>query len=296
MFENIMQQLGDFFMAHKGIAMIVNFLIKHSNVILGAIVNLIIIGVLCKLADTFNNKIEKSLLKRHPDSPLINLMPILTRIIKVVIVFIILASFLQSCGYNINSVIAGFGITGLAVGFAAKEAIANVFGSIGLLADRVYKVGDYISFDGYEGTVTEINFRSTTIKTLTGFDVNIPNNLLANNEITNLTKATERRIDLTIDIEYGTPNEKIDRACEILKEIAESDNDIKDGAMSFIENMAPSSIQVRLVAYTPKSSWAGATMVKSKIIREIIHRYREEGIEFAFPSMSIYGTNTNIKV
>ena len=288
MFENIIQQLGDFFMAHKEIEKLVNFLIKHSNVILGAIINLIIIGILCKLADTFNNKIEKSLLKRHPDSPLINLMPILTRIIKVVIVFIILASFLQSCGYNINSVIAGFGITGLAVGFAAKEAIANVFGSIGLLADRVYKVGDYISFDGYEGTVTDINFRSTTIKTLTGFDVNIPNNLLANNEITNLTKATERRIDLTVDIEYGTPNEKIDRACEILKEIAESNNDIKDGAMSFIENMAPSSIQVRLVAYTSESSWAGATKVKSRVIREIIQRYRAEGIEFAFPSMSIY--------
>ncbi len=291
MFETIMQQLGDFFMAHKGIAMIVNFLIKHSNVILGAIINLIIIGVLCKLADTFNNKMEKSLLKRHPDSPLINLMPILTRIIKVVIVFIILASFLQSCGYNINSVIAGFGITGLAVGFAAKEAIANVFGSIGLLADRVYKVGDYISFDGYEGTVTEINFRSTTIKTITGFDVNIPNNLLANNEITNLTKATERRIDLTIDIEYGTPNEKIDRACQILSEIAQENNEIKDGAISFIENLAGSSIQVRLIAYTTDGTLATATNAKSNILREIIHRYRAEGIEFAFPSMSIYNGN-----
>ena len=291
MIENIMQQLGDFFMAHKGIAMIVNFLIKHSNVILGAIINLIIIGVLCKLADTFNNKIEKSLLKRHPDSPLINLMPILTRIIKVVIVFIILASFLQSCGYNINSVIAGFGITGLAVGFAAKEAIANVFGSIGLLADRVYKVGDYISFDGYEGTVTEINFRSTTIKTITGFDVNIPNNLLANNEITNVSKAAERRIDLTIDIEYGTPNEKIDRACQILSEIAQENNEIKDGAISFIENLAGSSIQVRLIAYTTDGTLATAINAKSNILREIIHRYRAEGIEFAFPSMSIYNGN-----
>lgn len=293
MFENIMQQLGDFFMAHRGIEIIVNFLIKHSNVILGAIVNLIIIGVLCKLADTFNNKIEKSLLKRHPDSPLINLMPILTRIIKVVIVFIILASFLQSCGYNINSVIAGFGITGLAVGFAAKEAIANVFGSIGLLADRVYKVGDYISFDGYEGTVTEINFRSTTIKTITGFDVNIPNNLLANNEITNFSKATERRIDLTIDIEYGTSNEKIDRACKILSEIAQENNEIKDGAISFIENLAGSSIQVRLIAYTTDGTLATATNAKSNILREIIHRYRAEEIEFAFPSMSIYNENSN---
>ena len=187
--------------------------------------------------------------------------------------------------------IAGFGITGLAVGFAAKEAIGNVFGSIGLLGDRVYKVGDYISFDSYEGTVTEINFRSTTIKTIQGFEVNIPNNLLANNEITNVSKATERRIDLTLDIEYGTPNEKIDRAVEILNEIATTDKNIKEGAVAFIENLSASSIQVRLVAYTDESGWAGATMVKSRIIRQIIHHYRAEGIEFAFPSVTVYNGN-----
>ena len=60
--------------------------------------------------------------------------------------------------------------------------------------------------------------------------------------------------------------------------------------------MAPSSIQVRLVAYTPAATWGGATMVKSKIIREIIHRYREESIEFAFPSMSVYNENSNVKI
>ena len=183
MFENLMTQIGDFFMAHKGIAMIVNFLIKHADFIFGIIINLILISIFCKIADAFNKKLEKNLLEKHPDSPLINLMPIITKIAKVVIIFVLLAGFLQSFGYNVNSLIAGFGITGLAVGFAAKEAIGNVFGSIGLLADRVYKVGDYISFDSYEGTVTEVNFRSTTIKTIQGFDVNIPNNLLANNEI-----------------------------------------------------------------------------------------------------------------
>ena len=296
MFESMMTQIGGFFMAHKGIAMIVNFLIKHADFIFGVIINVTLIYAFCKIADTFNKKLEKNLLTKHPDSPLINLMPILTRIAKVVIIFVIVASFLQSFGYNVNSLIAGFGITGLAVGFAAKEAIGNVFGSIGLLADRVYKVGDYIAFDGMEGTVTEINFRSTTIVTIQGFEVNIPNNLLANNEITNVSKAKERRIDLTVDIEYGTSNEKIDRACQILQEIAEQSNDIKDGAISFIENMAPSSIQVRLVAYTPATSWSGVTMVKSRVIREIIHRYREEGIEFAFPSMSLYHGDSNVKI
>ncbi len=294
--ESMMSQISDFFMAHKGIAMIVNFLIKHADFILGIIINFILIGVFCKIADAFNRKLEKNLLEKHPDSPLVNLMPILTKVAKVVIIFVILASFLQSFGYNVNSVIAGFGITGLAVGFAAKEAIGNVFGSIGLLADRVYKVGDYICFDGYEGTVTDINFRSTTIKTIQGFEVNIPNNLLANNEITNVSKATERRIDLTVDIEYGTSNEKIDRAYEILKEIADQNSLIKNGAISFIENMAPSSIQVRLIAYTTDGTLATATDAKSQIIRSIIHHYRAEGIEFAFPSMSLYNGDTNVKI
>ena len=280
MIENVLGEVSRFFMT-------------HSKIIIGVIVNLTLIYILCKITDTFNKKLENKLIEKHPDSPLINLMPILTRIIKLVVVFVILASFLQSCGYNINSVIAGFGITGLAVGFAAKEAIANVFGSIGLLADRVYKVGDYISFDTYEGTVIEINFRSTTIKTLDGFEVNIPNNLLANNEITNITKASERKIDLSVDIEYGTSNQKIDRACEILKEIAISNTEIKDSPEAIIDSMAPSSIIVRLIAYTYKTNAVDIRRIKSDIIREIIHRYRAESIEFAFPSMSIYKGNNN---
>ena len=72
------------------------------------------------------------------------------------------------------------------------------------------------------------------------------------------------------------------------EEIAERETRILDGAETFIDNMAPSSIQVRLVAYTKETSWAGHAHVKSDIIRQIIHRYREEGIEFAFPSTSIY--------
>ena len=294
MFETVTSQVNDFFTIHQALAVVTKFLVKHADFIIGAVINLVLIYVFCKLADAFNNKLERNLLANHPDSPLINLMPIITKIAKVVIIFLLLAGFLQSFGYNVSSLIAGFGITGLAVGFAAKEAIGNVFGSFGLLADRVYKVGDYICFDNYEGTVTDINLRSTTIKTIQGFEVNIPNNLLANNEITNVSKATERRIDLTVDIEYGTSNEKIDRACQILKDIAIQNNLIKDGANSFIENMAPSSIQIRLIAYTTDGTLATAIEAKSQIIRSVIHHYRTEGIEFAFPSTSIYMANSEV--
>lgn len=269
------------------------FLASHSRFIIGVILNAIIIYVFLRITDTFAAKFERRLRDKNPDSPLLNLMPVVSRIFKAVVIFMLLAGFLQSFGYNVSSLIAGFGITGLAVGFAAKEAIGNVFGSIGLLADKVYKVGEYIVFNGYEGTVENVNLRSTTIRTLEGYRVNVPNNLLANEEITNVSQANQRRIDISVDIEYGTSNDKIDRACRILTEIAQTDDDIKDGAISFIDNMAPSSIVVRLVAYTHFTSWADVTMVKSRVLRKIIHKYREEGIEFAFPSTSVYMAGVN---
>lgn len=267
---------------------IFSFLGIHAKFIIGVLVNIVLIWAVCKVVDVFTKRIELRLKSKNTDSPLLNLMPVLGKIIKSIIVFLLLAGFLQSFGYNVNSLIAGFGITGLAVGFAAKEAIGNIFGSFGLLADRVYKIGDYIKFNGYEGTVENINLRSTTVRTLEGFIVNVPNNVLSNEEITNVSQANKRRIDISVDVEYGTSNEKLDVACDLLKEIAERETRILDGAETFIDNMAPSSIQVRLVAYTKETSWAGHAHVKSDVIRQIIHRYREEGIEFAFPSTSIY--------
>lgn len=264
------------------------FFIKHYPFIFGVIINLGIIYAFCKGLDIFTHKLESKLRQKNSDSPLLNLMPVLSKIIKSIVVFMLLAGFLQSFGYNVSSLIAGFGITGLAVGFAAKEAIGNIFGSIGLLADKVYKIGEYISFNGYEGTVEKINLRSTTIRTLNGFPVNIPNNLLANEEITNITQVNKRRIDISVDIEYGTSNEKLDRALAILKDIAVNHDQMVKGGQAFIDRLAESSIVVRLFAQTHVTNYYEFLEYKSNIIREIIHRFRAEGINFAFPSTSLY--------
>lgn len=267
---------------------VLKFLNVHAKFIIGVVINIILIWGISSIIDVFSKNIDKKLRQKNSDSPLLNLLPVLSKILKAVIVFLLLAGFLQSFGYNVTSLIAGFGITGLAVGFAAKEAIGNVFGSVGLLADRVYKIGDYIKFNGYEGSVENINLRSTTIRTLEGFVVNVPNNQLSNEEITNVSMANSRRIDITVDVEYGTSNEKLDTACRILKEIAEENPTILDNVEVFFDNLAASSIQVRLVAYTREVSWAKYVHIKSNIIKQIITRYREESIEFAFPSTSVY--------
>ncbi len=268
---------------------VLKFLGVHSPFIVGVIVNIALIMGASKLLDAFEIKLVNRLKERNSDSPLLNLMPVLTKIAKGLVVFLLLAGFLQSFGYNVSSLIAGFGITGLAVGFAAKEAIGNIFGSVGLLGDKVYKIGDYIKFGEYEGYVEKINLRSTSIRTLDNFIVNVPNNTIANQAITNVSQATKRRIDINVSIEYGTPNEKIDRAVEILREIAHDNENITgDGIFTAVEELADSAIIVRLFSYTPEISWFSYKKIKGEVLKEIIRRYRAEGIEFAFPSTSVY--------
>lgn len=268
---------------------IIHFLEKHSPFIIGVIINIVIIMLINKVIDTLEVKLATKLREKHSDSSLVNLLPILVKVLKAIIIFLLLAGFLQSFGYNVSSLIAGFGITGLAVGFAAKEAIGNVFGSLGLLGDRVYKIGDYIKFDNIEGYVEKINLRSTSIRTLDNFVVNVPNNTIANEAITNVSVCKKRKIDIIVGVEYGTSNEKLDKAVEILKEIGTNDEHIiGSGMFASIEALDDSSINVRFFGYTSETSWAKYKVVKGNFIREIIHRFREEGIEFAFPSTSVY--------
>ena len=268
---------------------ILMFLEKHSPFIIGVIINLVLIMAINKIIDALEIKITSKLREKHSDSSLVNLLPILIKVLKAIIIFMLLAGFLQSFGYNVSSLIAGFGITGLAVGFAAKETISNVFGSLGLLGDRVYKIGDYIKFDDIEGYVEKINLRSTSIRTLDNFVVNVPNNTIANEAITNVSKCKKRKIDITVGVEYGTPNDKLDRAVEILKEIATNNEQIiGSGMFTTIEALDDSSINIRFFGYTSETSWAKYKIVKGHFIREIIHRFREEGISFAFPSTSVY--------
>lgn len=178
------------------------------SLILGTIINLIIIFVLFKLTDLFINKLKNKFVSNENSATIVHIFPILERVIKSLIIFFIVASFLQSQGYSLTSLIAGFGITGLAVGFAAQQTIASMFGTLGILTDKVYKTGDYIRVNNFEGTVENISLRSTKIRSLDHFVVSIPNSVIASNIVENISKAKKRRINTTFGITYDTDNEK----------------------------------------------------------------------------------------
>ena len=256
--------------------------------IIGIIINVIIAIALFKVTDIFIRKLKEHTQKSDSTALSSHLIPILDKTIKFLILFFIVASFLQSNGYSITSLIAGFGITGLAVGFAAQQTIADFFGTLAIIADKIYKLGDYVKIGEIEGTVEDINLLSTKIRTLDDFIVSIPNNNISATLITNISKARKRRINEVFGVTYDTSDEKLHRAIEIIKEVCENDTRVHKNPVTVVETLSASSIDIRLYAYVKTNAFNEFIKIRSDVILEIVKRFRAEGIDFAFPSQSVY--------
>ena len=252
------------------------------------IIAIILIGtVFFKLIDLLDSKLKAKLTSSN-NSPLTRFVPILSNIFKGIIVFFLLASFLQSHGYSMSSLIAGFGITGLAVGFAAQKTIANIFGTFGILSDHSYQLGDYISVNGFEGNVEEINMRSTKIRAMDNSLIILPNDVVSGAIIKNITNGKKRRIFETFGVTYDTSDEKLKRAITILEEILKNNKDIHEGFIVYLETLSSSSIDIKVSAYTKTNVYNKFLKIKEQVILETVKKFREEGIEFAFPSTTVY--------
>lgn len=258
-------------------------------------INTILILVLFKVINVIDKKVREKIQSTESNSPLLRFIPILTKLLKAFLLFIAITGFLQSQGYSVSSILAGFGIGGIAVGMAAKDALANIFGSIELLSDHVYKVGDYVKIDGIEGYVEDINIRSTKVRDLDNFLISVPNNLAANAVITNVSSAKKRFINITFGVTYSTSNESIQKAQEILKNIAISHKEIHNQFTVAIHDLGESSINIRFRGYVKSGSYDKFLKVRGEFLDEVIRDFRAANIDFAFPSQSLYIESDNTK-
>ena len=259
-------------------------------------VNLIIIYIIFKVIDFIDRKIKEKLQNSEADSPMLRFMPIIMKLLKGLVIFFAITGFLQTQGYSVSSILAGFGIGGIAISMAAKDALANIFGSIEVISDKVYKIGDYIKLEGIEGTVEDINIRSTKIRDLDNFVINIPNSLAAKSIVTNISNAKKRFINESFGVTYATSDEKIQEAIDILKEIAEDHKDIHKDCKVYVSNLGNSSINIKFRGYVKHGAFDKFTLVRGEFIQEVVKRFRQAGIDFAFPSQSIYIESDNTKI
>ncbi len=223
-------------------------------------------------------------------APVDDQLAIITRkSLKIVAGIMAVLFLIQNMGYSVSGLVASLGLGGLTVALAAKDAVSNFFGSIIIILDSPFKVGDWIKTGGVEGVVEEIGFRSTKIRTFEKSLVTVPNFAIANQSVENFTIRDRRRITFSVGIEYRTPLPKVEVALVRIRKLIEQTEMIhNDFYLVNLNKMAGSALEIFIYCFTATSVWADYLDIQERLILDILQILEEEGVGVAFPSQSIY--------
>lgn len=218
-----------------------------------------------------------------------SLINFLRKVVKSVITIIALLSILDNIGANVNAILASLGIGGMALAFASQDTIANFFGSVSIIIDRPFIVGDWIQTLSYEGNVEAIGFRSTRIRTFTKTLVTIPNSVLAKTSVENFSRMPMRKAVEVIGFTYDATADQLEAVIpEIKAAVLATDGVDKNSVSVRFAGFGDSSLNIRLVYYTKKINYDFHMDVRAKIDFAIMRIAAARGLSFAFPSTSVY--------
>ena len=216
------------------------------------------------------------------------LIPLVQRVLKVVI-FTFGGVFIASnLGANITSLLTGLGIGGIAIAMAAKNTIENLLGSITILFDQPFTLGDWIEIDGVEGTVESIGLRSTRVRTFYSSQISIPNSFLINTKIDNYGRRKYRRIKTILSVTYDTSPERIESFCEGIREIIRKHPYTrKDYYHVYFNQFSSSSLDILLYCFLSVKDWSVELRERQSLFLDIMRLANRLEVKFAYPTQSI---------
>ena len=189
----------------------------------------------------------------------------------------------------VKTLLTSLGIGGLAIGFAARETLQNFFGSITVLIDRPFHIGDWVKIGDVEGTVETVGFRSTRVRTFYNSLITVPNGSLLTATVDNMGARRYRRIKAMLSLTYDTPPEKIDAFCEGIRElILRHPYTRKDYYHVYFNQFADASLNVLLYCFHETPDWGTELRERHRLFNDILHLARRLGVEFAFPTQTIH--------
>jgi MscS family membrane protein len=190
---------------------------------------------------------------------------------------------------DLGTLLAGVGIVGIACSIAAQDTLRNLLASVTLHGDRPFAPSDLVRFQGHLGHVEEIGFRSTRLRALAGPVVTIPNSELVRENIENLSARDHIRHHYPIDLVYRTPADRVQEAIGIVDGILQERDfpDEHEPHVSFDE-FAPSSLRIALWYTSPTGDYFEARRERTEVNLEIVRRFDEAGLEFAFPTRTLH--------
>ena len=215
------------------------------------------------------------------------LFPLLRKVAKVAVVIVAVLITAENVGAEIKSLLAGLSVGGLALGLAAQDTIANLFGAVAIFLDKPFHLGDRIKVEGVDGQVEGIGLRSTRVRNLDGHHVTIPNKLMGNAIITNITRRPTIKTEMNIGLTYDTPAEKVKRATTLLEEIFRANPKTGDLIISF-NKFGDSALNLFVVHVWDGTDAKEHFAEMQELNLKIKERFDAEKIEFAFPTQTIH--------
>ena len=252
---------------------------------------ILVVGYQCARAlHVFIDRASKKLIEKKGEKEKIKTeatIKALSTILKIILWIIVLLVILSSWGVNVNSLIAGLGIGGIAVALAVQNILGDIFSAFSLVLDKPFEVGDFIVVGQHCGTVKKIGIKTTRIQTLQGEELVISNKELTETRIQNFGRMKERRIVFNFGVCYETPLEKLKKIPEMVREIIESIEDTRVDRIHFKE-FGDFALIFEVVYYVLTPDYLRYMDIQQEINFKLKEKFEKEGIEFAYPTQTIY--------
>jgi len=222
------------------------------------------------------------------------LVPVVRKSLRITIAIVSVLFIAESVvgADRIRSLLLGAGVGGIAVALAAKDSIANFFGSITIFADRPFQIDEMVKIGDHVGPIEEVGFRSTRLRTLQGHLVTIPNNTIANSTIENIGRRPFIRRTANITITYSSGSTKTSKAVEIVKEVLANVPQItSDPARPprvYFSDFNDWSLNIYMTYWVKPADYWVFQEVNERVNFEIMKKFEAEKIEFAFPTQTVY--------
>ena len=217
------------------------------------------------------------------------LIPLLRSSAKVFIAAFGVIFLADNLNINITGLLAGLGLGGLAFALAAQDTVKNFFGSITVLVDRPFQVGDWVVIGDIEGTVEAVGFRSTRIRTFYNSLVTLPNANLISADVDNYGARRYRRWKAHLGVAYDTPPEKIDILCEGIRELVRRHPYTrKDYFHVYLNQFGASSLDILLYIFWETPDWSTELRERHRLALDVLRLTQHLGIEIAFPTQTLY--------
>jgi len=217
------------------------------------------------------------------------LVPLVRKSLKVFIAAFGLVFIAETLEMDISSLLAGLGLGGLAVALAAQDTVKNLFGSLMVLIDRPFSVGDWVVIGDYEGVVEEVGFRSVRIRTFYNSLITLPNSNLISSAVDNYGARSYRRWSTKLGVTYDTPPATIDAFCEGIRELVRRHEITrKDAFEVHLNSFGDSGLEILLYVFFETGDWSKELAARHALALDILRLAERLGVDFAFPTRTVW--------